>query len=95
MALIKEIELENGVLVNYHRVVSVNNITNVASIIELGSYTSKPKRLEEKYQIKNKQQIKVFKHTEYLKLSYNPILEVEGAYAYLKTLKEFDGYKND
>ena len=27
MALIKEIELDNGVIVNYHRIVSLNKIT--------------------------------------------------------------------
>lgn len=95
MALIKEIELENGVIVNYHRVVSVKNITNVSSIIEIGSYTGKRKRLEEKVQIRNKQKINVFKKTEYLVIPYNPILEVEGTYAYLKTLDKFDGYRND
>ena len=48
MALIKEITLENGIIINYHRVVSVNNITNHSSIIEVASYTSKAKREEEK-----------------------------------------------
>ena len=48
MALSKNIELNNGITVNYHRVVSVNNITNQASIIEIGSYTSSEKRQEEK-----------------------------------------------
>lgn len=95
MALIKEIELDSGVVVKYHRIVSVNNITNIASIIEIGSYTNKAKRLEEKSQIKNRQPTNVFKKTEYLSLPYNQILEVEGAYAYLKTLEKFDGYKND
>ena len=41
MAIIKNIELENGVVVNYHRVVSVDNITNISSIIEVASYTDK------------------------------------------------------
>ena len=46
MALNKSITLENGVTVNYHRVVSVNSITNKASIIEIASYISKEKREE-------------------------------------------------
>ena len=33
MAIIKNITLDSGVMVNYHRVVSVNNVTNHASII--------------------------------------------------------------
>lgn len=48
MALSKKITLESGVAVNYHRVVSVNTITNHANVIELASYTSKAKRTEEK-----------------------------------------------
>ena len=53
MALIKAITLNNGIVVNYHRVVSVNNITNHASIIEIASYISKEKRQEEKEALKN------------------------------------------
>ena len=48
MALNKKIELKNGVIVNYHRIVSINKITNNANIIEIASYTSKEKRDEEK-----------------------------------------------
>lgn len=47
MALNKKIELENGVILNYHRVLSVNNITNMFTNIEIASYTSKEKRNEE------------------------------------------------
>ena len=47
MALQKEIELENGIIVNYHRIVSLNKITNVGNIIEIASYVSKKKRDEE------------------------------------------------
>lgn len=95
MALIKEIELENGVITNYHRIVSVNNITNQASIIELASYTSKGKRLEEKNSIRNHQPINIFVKSRYINRPYNQMLEVDSAYAYLKTLDEFRGYEND
>ena len=44
MGLKKEITLDNGVSVNYHRIVSINNITNVSTIIEVASYTSEEKR---------------------------------------------------
>lgn len=51
MALKKEIELENGVVLNYHRIVSLNKITNVSNIIEVASYTNEKQRTkEEKYQ---------------------------------------------
>lgn len=48
MALLKEIELDNGVIVNYHRIVSLNKITNKNNIIEVASYTSENQRLKEK-----------------------------------------------
>nr|DAI88361.1 MAG TPA: hypothetical protein [Caudoviricetes sp.] len=51
MALKKEIELENGVMLNYHRIVSFNKITNISNVIEIASYTNeKQRKKEEKYQ---------------------------------------------
>lgn len=43
MALKKEIALNNGVIVRYHRVVSLNTITNINNIIEIASYASEEK----------------------------------------------------
>ena len=56
MALKKEIELENGVMLNYHRIVSFNKITNISNVIEIASYTNeKQRKKEEKYhEIKKK-----------------------------------------
>ncbi len=48
MALNKDIKIDNGVTVIYHRIISLNKITNVANLIEVGSYTSSEKREEEK-----------------------------------------------
>ena len=47
MALKKEIELDNGIVMNYHRVVSVNSITNQISTIEVASYISESQRNKE------------------------------------------------
>jgi len=58
MEIIKEITLKNKITVNYHRVVSVNNITNHESIIEVASYTNKEKRLEEKKALANNENLK-------------------------------------
>ena len=91
MALIKEIELENGVKVNYHRIVSVNNVTNHASIIEIASYTSKEKREQEKEAFERKEFIDVFKETKFIEKEYEEDLNVVSAYEYLKTLPEFSG----
>lgn len=95
MALIKSITLANGVNVNYHRVVSVNNITNLESVIEVASYTSKEKRLEEKTAIQNHQSMNVFINTKYISVTYNPSLNVNTAYSYLKTLEQFSDYTDD
>lgn len=89
MALSKNIELNNGITVNYHRVVSVNNITNKTSIIEIASYTSKEKRDEEKSALENNQPMNIFINTEYMNINYNKNLNVDNAYNYLKTLEKF------
>lgn len=48
MALLKEIELENGVILNYHRIASLNKITNITNTIEISSYTNSNQREKEK-----------------------------------------------
>lgn len=57
MGLKKTIELENGVVLNYHRITSINKITNISNSIEVSSYTNKTQREKEKayqeLQIKN------------------------------------------
>ena len=94
MSLIKEIILENGITTNYHRVVSVNNITNHASIIEVASYVNEEKRKEEIEKLKNKEPMNIFIHTEYLSIDYVQNLNVETAYEYLKTLDKFKNASN-
>ena len=89
MGLRKEITLDNGVILNYHRIVSLNNITNVSTIIEVGSYTSEEKREEEKVAIQNAQSIDVFIDTEYINKDYTENMTIEQAYDYLKTLDKF------
>ena len=95
MALIKPITLKNGITVTYHRITSVNNITNRESIIEVSSYTSKEKREEEKLAIKNNQPMDVFIHTEYFNIPYDKTLDVEKAYEYIKTLENYQYSEDD
>lgn len=95
MALIKEIELNNGVKVNYHRIVSVNNVTNHVSIIEVASYTSKEKREQEKEAFEKGKFIDAFKETKFIEKEYEEDLNVVSAYEYLKTLPEFSGCTDD
>lgn len=90
MALYKEITLGNGITVNYHRVVSVNIITNVQNIIEVASYTSKEKREEEKTAIETGGDSNVFIETTYLNADYDQTMSIVSAYDYLKTLPEYE-----
>lgn len=89
MALKKQIELKNGVTVNYHRIVSINKITNVSNIIEVASYTNEQKREEEKEAIENGTEMNVFINTHYINAEYNKIITIEDTYKYLKTLEKF------
>ena len=91
MALKKEIVLKNGIPLNYHRVVSVNNITNHASIIEIASYTTEENRKEEQNALANNASMDVFISTEYMDVDYTKTLNVDTAYEYLKTLDKFAG----
>lgn len=94
MALNKTILLNNGITVSYHRIVSVTNVTNKTSIIEVASYTSSEKRQDEKESLKNNKSMNVFIDTTYINKEYTPDLDVVSAYTYLKTLDKFDMAKN-
>lgn len=72
MALIKEIVLDNGTILNYHRIVSLNKIVNKSNIIEIASYISKEKRQEEKkYQEVQEKNIENKELTDYEKKLLN------------------------
>lgn len=92
MALKKEIQLENGIILNYHRIVSLNKITNQSNIIEIASYTSKEKRQEEieYYQSTDEDKsINVFIDTTYIDTEYDEEMTIDNAYEYLKTTDKF------
>lgn len=94
MALQKEIELPSGVVVRYHRVVSLNCITNVANLIEVASYTSAGKREEEKAAVATGEAMNVFLETTIHHAAYDQSMTIDGAYDYLKSLPDFDGAEN-
>lgn len=93
MAIIKEIELENGIKVNYHRVVSINKVTNNQNIIEIASYTNKEKRKEEVEKLG--QETNIFIHTTYLNTPYDEKIDINNVYEYLKTLEQFKNAIDD
>lgn len=58
MAIQKEIEKENGIILNYHRIVALNKITNISNTIEINSYINETQREKErKYQDLQKKNI--------------------------------------
>ena len=91
MALAKEIELPSGVTVRYHRVVSLNCITNAANLVEVASYTSAEKRAEERAALESGEPMDVFIETSVFEAHYDQTMTIESAYAYLKALPEFEG----
>ena len=91
MALKKEIELDNGVITNYHRIVSINKVTNITNVIEVASYTNEQKREEEKEAIEKGLEMNIFINTEYINAEYNETITIEETYEYLKTLDKYKG----
>lgn len=92
MALKKKIELDNGITVNYHRIVSINKITNNSNIIEIASYTNEEKRQEEIDYYNSTEEDKsmnVFIDTTYIEKEYNENETIEDTYDYLKTTEKF------
>lgn len=92
MGLKKQIELENGVVTNYHRIVSINKITNNATVIEVASYTSEEKRQEEidYYNSTNADKsMNVFINTTFFNKEYSEIDTIKDMYDYLKTTEKF------
>lgn len=92
MAIKKEIELDNGIIVNYHRIVSINKITNSYNIIEVASYTSENQREKEKEYYRSTdedKQMNVFIETDYIQKEYSENETIEECYEYLKTLDKF------
>ncbi len=92
MALQKEIELENGIPVSYHRIVSINKITNETVVIEVASYTSKEKRQEEIDYYNSQEedkQMNVYIDTTYVNTEYDENKTIQDYYDYLKTTDKF------
>lgn len=85
MALYKERELDNGVAVSYHRVVSVGCVTNVQNTVEVASYPSRAWRERELAGGDS------YVRTSWHVLPYRQGMSVDDAYAYLKGLPEYEG----
>lgn len=92
MALQKEIILNNGIILQYHRIVSINKITNNTTIIEIGSYINKEQREKELEYYNSKDMNKtmnVYIFTNYIEKEYNEKDTIDEIYKYLKTTETF------
>ena len=87
MALFKEIELNDGVVVQYHRIVSINKITNHSTILEIASYINEQKRNGEI----DGTMIDLYKKTEYISVDYDELSNITDWYDYLKTTEKYSG----
>ena len=94
MGLKKEIELDNGVILNYHRIISVNKITNNATVVEISSYTSEAKRQVEKEAIQNAKPFNVYIHTTFIETEDVEDETIKDLYEYLKTTEKFKDAEN-
>lgn len=92
MALQKEIILDNGIILNYHRIVSINKITNNSNIIEVASYINADKRQEEieYYSENDNASMNVFINTVFINKEYDEDETIADTYTYLKTLEMFE-----
>lgn len=100
MALAKDVELENGIVTKYHRIVSLDFITNEQTIIEVGSYINESKREEEMTALEQARttgkypQTNIFIDTTYINKAYDENDNIKTCYDYLKTLDEFKNAKD-
>lgn len=95
MALLKRIELDNGVVLNYHRIVSITKVTNHATIIEVAGYTSKEKRELEIQQLADGSIITAYIDTSFMSVNYDEDTTIKDWYAYLKTTEKYNGAEDD
>lgn len=97
MALQKAITLDNGITLNYHRIASLNKITNSANIIEVISYLDAQKREKEKANLVDEQKTgrvlssSPYTYINYISKEYNENETIKDAYQYLKDEQGYDG----
>lgn len=93
MALFKEVTLDNGVTLRYHRIVNISIFTNSSNSISVNSYTTEIKREEEKYAVETGDWSAFDAYIEGRQFvtPYDQFMTIDSAYEYLKTLPEFEG----
>ena len=97
MALIKNQTLDNGVAVDYHRVVSLTGVVGVQTSVEVASYCSEQGRAAEARLLEEPgaEGTYPYIYTRYFVMPFEDGMTVADAYAYLLTLPEFEGAESD
>lgn len=95
MALLKKIELDSGIILNYHRIVAITKVTNHATVIEVAGYTSKEKRDLEVQQLAGGDAITAYIDTSFMSVDYDENATIKDWYAYLKTTEKYSGAEDD
>ena len=89
MAICKTIELDSGIILNYHRIVTITKITNHSTVIEIAGYTSKDKREQEVRQIENGDEVTAYIDTSFMSVNYDEDATIKDWYEYLKTTDKY------
>lgn len=95
MAIIKALELDNGITVSYHRISIIRSIVNNHINIEVLSYINKSKREKEKKEIMDKATRTAYTYTQFFILDFDPNFTLTDAYNYIKSLDQFKGGEDD
>ena len=95
MGLKKEIELDSGIVLNYHRIAGINKLTNNTTIIEVASYINETQRQKEQDILLESQEkgeafpMNVLIETTYMNKEYIEDETIKDIYQYLKTTEKF------
>ena len=85
MALLKDIEQDDGVITSYHRILYIQSMLNSHDSIAVVSYINRDGREREN------SEKEPYKAAVTYEKPYQENMTNEEAYAYLKTLPEFEG----
>ena len=93
MGIKKSVIAPNGVQLRYHRISSVNHVTNQQTIIEVISYPSLAKRREEQERENAlpEERADIYMQVVGHCIDYDPSMGISDAYEWLKSQPEFDG----
>ena len=95
MALIKKIELNNGIILNYHRISLIQKLTNHSTVLHISGYTSREKRLEEIQKLAAGEPMDIYVHGEMMEVVYDETSTIKDWYKYLKTTEIYSGAEDD